>query len=181
MTDRPKLTKLSVFNTSWGPREGEEEKKIVYFWPPETEINDQVKSVGLIEAVVRFGQTFSQKPTHSLHTQKTRTVWRQVEEDFFLTLSVGVPHVKKLAKEGGGEVVEYRPDDVSDKVLLGILERAHDMFSLFCGGLKYVLENNNNNRDDLRERVNHFYTRYNNPPFDCSWHSLQVPGHPEAV
>jgi len=150
-----------LFNTTWGPREGEEERKIVYFWPPETEINDQIKSVGLIEAVVRFGQTFSQKPTHSLHTQKTRTVWRQVEGDFFLTLSVCVPHVKKLgAKEGGGEVVEYRPDDVSDKVLLGILERAHDMFSLFCGGLKYVLDKNNDNRDVLRERVNHFYTRY---------------------
>ena len=79
-SNRPKLTKLSVFNTSWGPREGEEEQKIVYFWPPETEINDQVKTVGLIEAVVRFGQTFSQQPTHSLHTQKTRTVWRQVRE-----------------------------------------------------------------------------------------------------
>ena len=112
MTDRPKLTRFSLFNTTWGPREGEEEQKIVYFWPPETEINDQVKSVGLIEAVVRFGQTFSQKPTHSLHTQKTRTVWRQVEGDFFLCLSVGIPHVKKPAKEGGGEVVEYRPDDV---------------------------------------------------------------------
>ena len=168
MTDRPKLTRLSLFNTTWGPREGEEEQKIVYFWPPETEINDQVKSVGLIEAVVRFGQTFSQKPSHSLHTQKTRTVWRQVEGDFFLCLSVGIPHVKKPAKEGGGEAVEYRPDDVSDKVLLGILERASDMFSLFCGSLNSVLENNNNNRDVLRERVKHFYTRYHHIPPYCS-------------
>ena len=84
----------------------------------------------------------------------------QVEQDFFLCLSVGVPHVKKQTKDGAGEVLEYRPDDVSDKVLLGILDRAYDMFSLFCGGLSHVLENNNNDRELLRERVGHFYTRY---------------------
>ena len=39
---KPKLTKFFLFNTTWGPREGEEDKKIVFFWPPETEINEQV-------------------------------------------------------------------------------------------------------------------------------------------
>ena len=155
---RPKLLKLFLFNSTWGPKEGEEDKKIVFFYPPETEENDQVKTVGLIEAVVRFGQTFSNKPAQSLHTQKTRNVWRQVAPDFYLCFTVSVPCVKKTSKDGA-EVLEYRPDDVSDRVLLGVLDKAYAMFSLFSGGLQYILRENNNDRDILRERVKHFYTR----------------------
>ena len=157
---KPKLTKLFLFNSSWGPKEGEEHKKIIFFWPQETEINDQVKTIGLIEAVVRFGRTFSQEPAHSLQTQKTRSVWREVETDFYLGFTVSVPSVKKQNKDGA-EVVEYRPDDLSDNILLGVLDRAYDMFSLFSGGLNTVLDTNNNDKDVLKERVNHFYTRYN--------------------
>ena len=157
-SSKPKLSKLFVFNPSWGPREGEEEKKIIYFWPPETEMNDQVKTVGLIEAVSRFGKTFSGEPAQSLHTQKTRTVWREVESEFFLCFTVSLPCVRRPGKEG--EVLEFRPEEVSDKVLLGILDKAHQMFSLFSGGLQYILENNQNSRDLLCERVRHFYSRY---------------------
>ena len=127
---KPKLTKFFLFNTTWGPREGEEDKKIVFFWPPETEINEQVlqysalmnlndydnqcwfcqvRTVGLIEAVVRFGQTFSGRPSESLHTQRTRSVWRQLEDNFLLCFTVSVPWAKKPAKDGGAEVMKYKP------------------------------------------------------------------------
>jgi len=157
---KPKLTKFFLFNTTWGPREGEEDKKIVFFWPPETEINEQVRTVGLIEAVVRFGQTFSGRPSESLHTQRTRSVWRQLEDNFLLCFTVSVPWAKKPAKDGGAEVVEYKPDEVSDRVLLGILDRAQQMFSLFSGGLPHLLATSRGDRDLVRERVRHFYTRY---------------------
>ena len=158
MSSKPKLSKLFVFNPTWGPREGEEEKKVVYFWPPETEINDQVKTVGLVEAVVRFGRTFSVSPAHSLHTQRMRSVWKEVEEEFFLCFTVTVPSVRRQGKEG--DLLEFKPEEVSDKVLLGILDKAHQMFSLFSGGLRYILDNNQKNRGLLCERVQHFYSRY---------------------
>ena len=70
----------------------------------------QVRTVGLIEAVVRFGQTFSGRPSESLHTQKTRSVWRQLEDNFLLCFTVSVPWVKKPAKDGGAEVMKlYKP------------------------------------------------------------------------
>ena len=158
MSSKPKLSKLFLFNPSWGPREGEEEKKVVYFWPPDTEVNEQVKTVGLVEAVVRFGRTFSASPAHSLHTQRLRTVWREVEPDFFLCFTVSLPSVRRQGKDG--DLVEFRPEEVSDKVLLGILDKAHQMFSLFSGGLHYILDTNQRSRDLLCERVQHFYSRY---------------------
>ena len=65
-----------------------------------------MRTVGLIEAVVRFGQTFSGKPSESLHTQRTRSVWRQLEDNFLLCFTVSVPWVKKPAKDGGAEVMK---------------------------------------------------------------------------
>ena len=70
----------------------------------------QVRTVGLIEAVVRFGQTFSGRPSESLHTQRTRSVWRQLEDNFLLCFTVSVPWAKKPAKDGGAEVMkQYKP------------------------------------------------------------------------
>lgn len=161
-----KLANLFLFNPSFGPREGEEDKKVIFFWPPDTDINTQVRMVGLVEAVNRFGQTFGKEPAHSLHNQKTRMVWREVENEFFLCFNITLPFIKKVPsgvkdKDGGGEIVtEFRPEDVNDSVLLAVLERAHSMFSLFQGGLRHLLSVSNGDRNVLRDQVDHFFTRY---------------------
>ena len=51
-----KLQRFCVFNSSWGPREGEEDKKIVYFYPEDEE--HKSKHVGLIEGLVQFMSVF---------------------------------------------------------------------------------------------------------------------------
>jgi len=161
---KPRLAKLFMFNSNWGQKEGMESEKIIYFWPSETGLNEKNNNVGLVEAVVTFGQTFSATPSHSLHTQKTRTVWRQVETGIFLVITVNIPWVKKQTKEG--DVHEYRPDEVSDKVLLGIVDKAYSMFCLFFGGVHHILETKHDDEVKVRERavlqdrVSHFFTRY---------------------
>jgi len=155
---KPRLAKLFMFNTNWGLKEGMENEKIIYFWPNETGLNEKINNVGLVEAVVTFGQTFSSTPSQSLHTQKTRTVWRQVENGIFLVLTVSIPWVKKQTKEG--DVHEYKPDEISDKVLLGILDKAYSMFCLFSGGVHHILDTKNDDREVLQDRVSHFFTRY---------------------
>ena len=160
-----KLAQLFLFNPTWGPREGQEEKKVVFFWPKETEPNTQVRMVGLVEAVDRFSQTFSKRSAHSLHNQKTRMVWREVEQDFYLCFNVNIPFTRKVGgketKEGPAEsLLEFRPEDVNDSVLLSVLDRAHNMFSLFQGGLQSLLLAANGDKSVVREQVDHFYTRY---------------------
>ena len=142
-----KLTQLFLFASLEGLREGEEEKKLLFHHPPETDMNQQVASVGLVEAVVRFNQTFSQEPAHSLHTQKNRTVFLEVEEGYWLCLVVAVPYLRR------GEVVEFRPDEVGDDVLLGVLTTAHQMFSLFHGGIGSVMEEGSGDMEVLKQKV----------------------------
>ena len=68
-----------LFNTTWGPKEGEEEKKIVYFWPQDLTVEAKLKKVGLVEGVVNFACRFSNSfPAHSLHTLKERLVFQEV-------------------------------------------------------------------------------------------------------
>jgi len=152
-----KLSQLFVFNPSWGPREGEEHKKVIYFWPPETPENKQVRAIGLIEAVVRFGETFTAEAAESLHNEKTRQVWRQVEAGYYCALTVTLPCVRRLGKDGT-EQVEYRAEEVSDSVLLAVVTRAHHMFRLFQGGLAKLHQSGG--ESSVREQVEHFYSRY---------------------
>ncbi|XP_010787430.1 vacuolar fusion protein CCZ1 homolog [Notothenia coriiceps] len=48
------LLNFFVYNPTFGPREGEEEKKILFYHPSEVEKNEKIRNVGLCEAIVQF-------------------------------------------------------------------------------------------------------------------------------
>ena len=50
--------------------------------------------------VSRFGATFSGEPARSLHTVKTRIVWREVEPGYFLGITVNLPASRRPGKDG---------------------------------------------------------------------------------
>lgn len=47
----PRVDRFLVFNPTFGPKEENEKDKIIYYYPEETDINDQLKDVGLSEAL----------------------------------------------------------------------------------------------------------------------------------
>ena len=154
-----RIGSLYLFNSSWGPEEGKEEKKIVYFWPQETEVDTKLKKIGLVEGVITFSGKFSSAPASSLHTLKERTVFVEVEPEFWLCISVTLPSARKQGKDTG-EVIEFYPEEVSDEVLLSLIRRSHEMFSLFHSSLTAALTRCGGNKLTLRELVDHFYSRY---------------------
>jgi hypothetical protein len=161
----PKLVSFYLFNSTWGPREEDEHQKIVYFYPPETELRQQLQRVGLVEGVTRFMTKFSRAAAQSLHTQRERTVFLEVEPDYWLCLAVSLPWIRRPAAggcsaAGAGEVIEFRPEEVADSVLLALLRRAYDMFCLFNGGLAKALERSGGERPMLSRWLEHFYSRY---------------------
>lgn len=166
----PKLLCFFLFNSTWGPREEDEDQKVVYFWPESTGMAARLRRIGLVEGVTRFMSKFSAAPAHSLHTQRERTAFFEVEPDYWLCLAVSLPFIRRPASNnttaGGGnsngsaEVIEFRPEDVSDAVLLALLRRAHAMFCLFHGGLARALERAGGERSQLTKWLDHFYSRY---------------------
>ena len=69
------LQNFFVFNPTLGRGEDEEHKKLLFYYPPETATDDQLRDIGIAQGLVNFTQLFSpDKPCEVLHTQKTRQV-----------------------------------------------------------------------------------------------------------
>uniref|UniRef100_A0AAX7V7H2 CCZ1/INTU/HSP4 first Longin domain-containing protein n=1 Tax=Astatotilapia calliptera TaxID=8154 RepID=A0AAX7V7H2_ASTCA len=83
----PSLLSFFIYNPTFGPREGEEEKKILFYHPSDVEKNEKIRNVGLCEAIVQFTRTFCPtKPAKSLHTQKNRQFFFEPEENFWMVM-----------------------------------------------------------------------------------------------
>lgn len=48
------LQNFFVFNSTLGSKEGEEGKKILYYYPISDNVDKQVKNVGLVEGIIQF-------------------------------------------------------------------------------------------------------------------------------
>lgn len=152
------LLNFFVFNATYGPREGEEEKKIMFYHPKSNDIDTQIKQVGLCEAVVKFTETFSDKPCNSIHTQKTRQSFFEPEPEFWMIMTVSIPFSEKTKDHS--PYLEYHEEDVQDSVYEAILRQAYRMFQLFNGSFSNILAKSNNDIKALQVRLDHFYTRY---------------------
>ena len=148
-----KLQRFLIFNSSWGPEEGEEEKKIVYYFP--TEDADKSKHVGLIEALVRFMSVFSQTPAKVQHTQKSKSVFTQVEPGFWMSMTVAAPFKIKKSEGDSSTEVSYLGDKLHDNVLEAKLKRAYDLFKIFTGGFQHL-----DNADAIKAKAEVFFNRY---------------------
>ncbi len=84
------LNNFFIFNSNLGPNEGEEEKKILFYYP-EIDKNEKLKDVGFIEALIKFTGTFSlenisPKDVFSMRTTKTVKFFVEPEKDFWIVL-----------------------------------------------------------------------------------------------
>ncbi|XP_064603975.1 vacuolar fusion protein CCZ1 homolog [Liolophura sinensis] len=151
------LVNFFIFNSEYGPREGEEEKKIMFYFPKDTDIDSKIKNVGLCEALIKFAETFSDKPCESLHTMKTRQLFLEAEKDFWVIMTVSIPVTEKVSKDGI-TYNEYHEEDVQDSVFEAVLRQSYRMFTLFNGTFTSILSRTDVN--GLQQRLDHFFSRY---------------------
>ena len=69
---------MQIFNSSFGPREGEEAKRIVFYHPATDSDDLKCKSVGFAEASVRFADAFFADDDNSSSEGNLRTCYTQV-------------------------------------------------------------------------------------------------------
>ncbi|XP_071874696.1 vacuolar fusion protein CCZ1 isoform X1 [Bombus fervidus] len=153
------LEHFYIFNGTYAKKEGEEEKKILYYYP-ERDLDVQIKNIGLSEAIIKFAQSFNPgQPCDYCHTHKTRQIYYQPESNFWMVMIVGVPYIWK--EKDGNKYTEYQYDEVSSSVCQSILKQAYVMFRLFMGSFDTII-----NEPDcgsitlLKHKLEHFYSRY---------------------
>ncbi|RMC17700.1 hypothetical protein DUI87_05364 [Hirundo rustica rustica] len=153
----PTLLSFFIYNPKLGPKEGEEEKKILFYHPNEVEKNEKIRNVGLCEAIVQFTRTFSPtKPAKSLHTQKNRQFFHEPEENFWMVMVVRNPIIEK--HKDGKPVYEYQEEELLDKVYSSVLQQCYSMYKLFNGTFLKAMEDGGVKM--LKERLEKFFHRY---------------------
>lgn len=126
------LKNFFIFNSLLGPKEGEELKKILYYYPITDNTDVQIKNVGLVEGIIQFTETFKPITTvSSLHTNKTRQLFFQPEKYYWVVLTIYLPSVIKT--KDNTQNVEYLEDDLQDNVYEAVLKQAYYMYRLFWG------------------------------------------------
>ncbi|KAK7579660.1 hypothetical protein V9T40_000289 [Parthenolecanium corni] len=151
------LNNFYIFNPTFGTTEGEEENKILFFHPPDSDTNNQIKTVGLSEAIIKFTRNFvSQEECKSVHTLKTRQYFYQAQPNYWMVMTVNVPYTK--SKNGLKETV-YHGENVQDDVYHSILKQAYEMYQLFYDSFQPPSEI----QVDLvllKEKISQFYSKY---------------------
>ncbi|XP_076651897.1 vacuolar fusion protein CCZ1 isoform X1 [Halictus rubicundus] len=153
------LEHFYIFNGTYAKKEGEEEKKILYYHP-ERDLDVQIKNIGLSEAIIKFAESFN--PGQSCdycHTHKTRQIYYQPEPNFWMVMIVGLPYMCK--EKDGNTYIEYQHDEVSSSVCQAILKQAYVMFRLFMGSFDTIInEPECGSITLLKHKLEHFYSRY---------------------
>ncbi|KAL1501295.1 hypothetical protein ABEB36_006642 [Hypothenemus hampei] len=146
-----------IFNSLFGPKEGEELKKIIYYYPIDDNTGVQVENVGLVEGIIQFTQTFNpSNPVTSLHTSKMRQLYFQPEPNFCFVLTLTLPVVTKIKESIS--TIEYMEDDLQDNVYESCLKQLYYMYRLFYGTFESTLANHN--LDILKTQIETFFNPY---------------------
>ncbi|GLD57588.1 vacuolar fusion protein CCZ1 homolog isoform X1 [Lates japonicus] len=155
----PSLLSFFIYNPTFGPREGEEEKKILFYHPSEVEKNEKIRNVGLCEAIVQFTRTFCPtKPAKSLHTQKNRQFFFEPEDNFWIVMVVRNPMIEKPNKDGKPPTIEYQEEEILDTVYGAVVRQCYSMYKLFNGTFGRAMEAGG--VELLTQKLEKFFYRY---------------------
>lgn len=148
------LKNFFIFNSTLGTKEGEELKKILYYYPITENTDIQIKNVGLVEGIIQFTETFKPScPVSSLHTNKMRHLYYQPENNYWMVMTLQLNYTTK-EKEGSNDSEELQ-DDIEDSVYESILKQAYLMYRLFWNTFESTKD-----FGDLKKKLEIFYRAY---------------------
>ncbi|CAH8618173.1 unnamed protein product [Heterobilharzia americana] len=130
----------------------EEYKKILYFFPNEKPLDDQLNSIGLSEAVVTFTNSFNSVCT-SLRTKNTNRVFRNLALNIWIVIVVSVPLTSNVTS---GSLTEN--DSLHSQVVESVLSTACETFELFHGKVTAIIETYG--YEIFKAKLDHFFSRY---------------------
>ena len=159
------LDRLFVYQPELGG-EMDAEKKILFFHPAGTPLGEQVRLVGLSEALANFAISFgAASDCEAMHTQNRRHVFLQAEKNLWFVLvarnppSTSPPLRRESSGSGGmgspdprspqgslsepseraGEEAGDNEAELQDTHLTAVLRRIYGTLRMFCGPLLEVL------------------------------------------
>ncbi|XP_065160589.1 LOW QUALITY PROTEIN: vacuolar fusion protein CCZ1 homolog [Atheta coriaria] len=151
------LNNFYIFNSDHGTVEGEEHKKLLYYYPNTDHLDVQMKTLGLSEAMIQFTMSFKPDgPIDAIGTEKRRQIYFQPEDKYWMIMTLNVPTIKK--SKDGVDITEYLSDDVQNNVYQNVLKQAYYMYRLFNGTFERTLASSD--VYTLKTKLEQFFTAY---------------------
>lgn len=164
-TKAASLKNFFIFNTAFGTKEDNEHEKLFMFYPSTTSFDEKMNAVGITEALFKFSSTFNPlQPCEALHTLKTRQLFLNPEENFFMSMGLDLPSRQRPDKP-----TQYYEDNLHDSILMSTLKQAYRMFTFFNGSFTARLADLG--KDDLAVLMDSFFSKYLST---INWSSLDV-------
>ncbi|GAB5590205.1 hypothetical protein Unana1_05105 [Umbelopsis nana] len=145
----PMLSYFCVYNPNLGAKSDENNKEQILFYTAKTVVPLDVKlrQVGLAQALVNFTSAFSlSKSVQTVHTQKARLVFLQVEPNFWLHMSIELGISRYQVRDSNGKlrtVTDYLDAELNDDAVEGILQAGYQMYKLLNGTFSSLLSEDN--------------------------------------
>lgn len=138
--------KLCVFDRTRGQREGEEVEKILFFYPPELPLAEQLSVVGLSEGLITFTRIFSPDAAcEVIEAERHSHVFYQAELDIWMVMVVE----KNKELEAIWRI----------EALRSILKEVHSLFVMFFGSIRTMLDKESSG-SRVRSQLYSFITDY---------------------
>ncbi|XP_024399642.1 vacuolar fusion protein CCZ1 homolog B [Physcomitrium patens] len=119
---------VCVFDMRRGQQEGHELDKILFFYPVDCPLSSQLSVVGLSEGLITFTRIFSpDKPCQLMQAEGHCHVFFNCEPDIWMVMVI------EKSKEG--------EEEVRFTALEEMLKEAHDLFVMFFGSIRDLLQN----------------------------------------
>ncbi|KAF6768753.1 hypothetical protein AHF37_11160 [Paragonimus kellicotti] len=154
--DRPRISEFFVHCPSLCEKEGDEYKKILYYFPSHKAINERLNSSGLCEAVMTFTKFFD-TTCRTLHTSTTRRFFHQMSDDLWVVMIVTLPPPQAKSVYEYSTYLGY-DGNLSDQVMCAVLSTACQTFELFNGKVSSLWRAEG--VEVLKRRLEHFFSRY---------------------
>ncbi|KAH6760164.1 vacuolar fusion CCZ1-like protein [Perilla frutescens var. hirtella] len=124
-SDANESMKLCVFDLRRGQTEGQELDKILFFYPPDLPLSNQLSVIGLSEGLITFTRIFSpDAPCEVIEAEKHSHVFYEAEPDIWMVLVV----------EKDSEAI-WRVD-----ALRSVLKEVHSLFVMFHGYVRALVD-----------------------------------------
>lgn len=133
------LVEYFIFSPLLCEKEGQEGRKILYYYPSDTDIDKQIRTVGYSEGLFRFTETFGfEDSCESVHFEKTRLLFHKVENEIYIAMSIHIPSYER--KKEDKFITEYNDENVNDRIMLPILKMSYQYFILQRGTIASLIQ-----------------------------------------
>ncbi|CAF4532770.1 unnamed protein product [Rotaria sp. Silwood1] len=139
-------------------KEGQEERKILYYYPSDINLDRQIRTIGYCEGLVQFTETFGfDDPCETVHFQKTRLLFHKIENDICIAMTLHIPVIER--KKDDKLITDYLDENINDRIMLPILKMSYRYFILQHGTMSTIIQQGG--IEELRNVLKQYFDKAN--------------------